>query len=107
MPRLPLVFGQPTYPSSSSTSCTSAATRFASAKPVPGCGSMSMRSSSGCSGSARRDGHGWKSIVARFAAHDDLRELGDAQLVRVPPRRETSRVAVSIQSGRFSGTRFW
>ena len=28
-----------------------------------------MRSSSGCSVSRRRDGHGWKSIVPRFAAH--------------------------------------
>ena len=34
----------------------------------PGCGSMSMRSSSGCSVSRRREGHGWKSTTARFAA---------------------------------------
>ena len=38
--------------------------------------------------SARRDGQGWKSITARFAAHDDLRELGHAELVGVPAGRE-------------------
>ncbi len=35
-----------------------AATRFASSNSVPGCGSMSMRSSSGCSTFARREGQG-------------------------------------------------
>ena len=81
MPRLPDVFGQPTKPSSSSVSLTIAATCFASAKPVPGCGSTSMRSSSGCSTSRRRDGHGWKSIVREIGRPGDLRELGDAELV--------------------------
>ena len=68
MPRLPDVFGQPTYPISASTSRTIAATALPSPKSVPGWGSMSIRSSSGCSVSARREGQGWKSITAKFAA---------------------------------------
>ena len=88
MPRLPEVFGQPTKPISSSTSRTTPATRFASAKSVPGCGSTSIRSSSGLSTCARREGHGWKSIVPEVRGPGDLRELGDAQLVRVAARRE-------------------
>ena len=37
---------------------------------------------------------------------DDLRDLGDAQLVRVTAGRERDARA-STHSGRFSGTRFW
>ena len=44
----------------------SCATRTASAKSVPGCGSRSMRSSSGWSTSSRRTGHGWKVMVPRL-----------------------------------------
>ena len=44
------------------------ATRAASAKSVPGCGSRSMRSSSGCSTSSRRTGHGWNVMVPICAA---------------------------------------
>ena len=69
IPRPPDVLGHPTRPASSSTSCSTAATATASAKSVPGCGSRSMRSSSGRSGSARRTGQGWKSNVPMFAAH--------------------------------------
>ena len=47
MPREPLVFGQPSSPSSSSSACTSIATRRMSAQATPGVGSRSMRSSSG------------------------------------------------------------
>ena len=38
--------------------------------------------------SARRDGHGWKSIAPRFAAHATCATLGHAQLVGVTARRE-------------------
>ena len=37
---------------------------------------------------------------------DHLRELGDAELVRVSSRGKVTRAA-STHSGRFSGTRFW
>ena len=40
----------------------------ASAKPVPGCGSRSMRSWSGLSESSARDGHGWNTTVFICAA---------------------------------------
>ncbi len=106
MPRLPDVFGQPTKPSSSSVSLTTAATCFASAKPVPGCGSTSMRSSSGCSTSRRRDGQGWKSIVARLAAQATCASSVTQSSSAVRPEGNVT-VAVSIQSGRCFGTRFW
>ena len=62
-PRLPEVLGQPVQPTSASTSRTTAATRFASSKSVPGWGSRSMRSSSGCSTASRRVCQGWNSTV--------------------------------------------
>ena len=63
-PRLPDVFGNPRQPSSARTSrALAAATSMTSWKSVPGCGSRSMRSSSGWSTSTRRTGHGWKVIV--------------------------------------------
>ncbi len=68
-PRLPDVFGKPTSPSSSSSSRATPATRTASVKVVPGCGSRSMRSSSGRSTSSRRTGHGWKVSVPMCAHH--------------------------------------
>ena len=45
------------------------ATRAASAKSVPGCGSRSMRSSTGSSVSAAREAQGWKTTVFICTAH--------------------------------------
>ena len=106
IPRLPDVFGQPVQPISASVSRTTAATRFPSSNDVPGCGSMSIRSSSGLSTSARRDGHGWKSTTARFAAHATWAiSVTQSSSAWRPDGNVT--VATSIQSGRFAGTRFW
>ena len=88
MPRLPEVFGQPVQPISASVSRTTTATCFASPKSVPGCGSMSIRSSSGRSTSARRDGHGMEVDDREVRRPGDLRDLGDAELVGVPAGRE-------------------
>lgn len=68
MPRPPEVFGNPVSPCSARISRTCGATRAASSKVVPGCGSRSIRSWSGASTSARVTGHGWKVSVPRFAA---------------------------------------
>ena len=106
MPRLPDVFGQPTKPISSSTSWTTPATVFASAKSVPGCGSTSIRSSSGLSTCARREGHGWKSIVPRFAAQATCASSVMHSSSAWRPDGNVTR-ATSIHSGRPSGTRFW
>ena len=67
-PRLPEVFGKPTRPSSSSSSLATPAIRAASRNDVPGCGSRSMRSSSGRSTSERRTGHGWN-VSVPICAH--------------------------------------
>ena len=106
MPRFPDVFGQPVHPISASTSRTSAATRFPSAKDVPGCGSMSIRSSSGRSTWLRREGHGWKSTTARFAAHATCATSVTHSSSACRPDGKVTR-ATSTHSGRFSGTRFW
>ena len=106
MPRLPEVFGQPVHPISPSVSRTTAATRLPSVKVVPGCGSMSIRSSSGLSTSARRDGQGWKSTTARFAAHATCATSVTQSSSACRPEGNVTRAA-STHSGRFSGTRFW
>ena len=69
MPRLPEVFTNPVRPTSASRARRASAAGTASANPVPGCGSRSMRSWSGLSGSPARDAHGWKTIVFICAAH--------------------------------------
>ena len=106
MPRLPEVFGQPVHPISSSVSRTTAATRLPSSNEVPGCGSMSIRSSSGLSTSARRDGQGWKSTTARFAAQATCATSVTQSSSACRPDGNVTRAA-STHSGRFSGTRFW
>ena len=63
MHRFPDVFGQPVAPTSSSTSCTTPATRCTVSNPHSGIGSRSIRHSSGRSTSARREFHGWNSTV--------------------------------------------
>ena len=106
MPRLPEVFGQPVHPISASVSRTIAATDFPSAKVVPGCGSMSIRSSSGLSTSARREGQGWKSTTARFAAQATCATSVTQSSSACRPEGNVTRAA-STHSGRFCGTRFW
>src|SRR5258706_85597 len=59
-PLPPEVFGHPTAPSSSSTSCATLATRRTVSNPHCGMGSRSIRHSSGRSVSARRGVHGLK-----------------------------------------------
>jgi hypothetical protein len=65
-----------------------------------------MRSSSGLSTCARRDGHGWKSIVARFAAHATCAISVTHSSSAWRPEGNVTR-AVSTHSGRLAGTRFW
>ena len=79
--------------------------RLASAKVVPGCGSTSIRSSSGLSTCAARR-PGMEVDRGEVRRPGDVRDLGHAQLVGMPPDGNVTR-ATSIQSGRFSGTRFW
>ena len=68
-PRPPEVFTNGRIPSSSHSAFASWATATASAKPVPGCGSRSMRSSSGWSGWSRRIGQGCSSRVPICTVH--------------------------------------
>ena len=104
---MPLVFGKPTHPSSSSSGrTTSSATSRASAKSVPGCGSRSTRSSSGRSVSAQRDGHGWKVTVPRLAAHATVASSTTCSASAVLPDGNVT-WQVPIQSGRWDGARFW
>ena len=63
------VLAQPVRPISASTSRSARAASTASEKSRPGCGSRSMRSSSGLSLSAVRTGHGWKVTVFICTAH--------------------------------------
>ena len=66
---MPLVFTNVVSPASASTSRIAGATAAASAKPVPGWGSRSMRSSTGLSVFAVSDAHGWNTIVFICTAH--------------------------------------
>ncbi len=68
-PRLPLVLIHASRPASRSTARSACAAVTASAMPVPGCGSRSIRSSTGWSASVARDAHGWNTIVFICAAH--------------------------------------
>ena len=105
-PRLPLVFGNPTRPRSSSSSLATPATRTASAKSVPGCGSRSMRSSSGWSLSSRRHGQGWKVIAPIWAAqHTTATSVGQISAAVRPEGNVTS--ALSTYSGAPFIIRFW
>ena len=70
-------------PSSSSTSCTTPATRRTVAGGHSGIGSRSMRHSSGFSTSARREFQGWNSTVDICTAQITCGQLGHAQLVGV------------------------
>ena len=67
-PRPPDVFGQPTAPSSSSTSWATPATVRTRLIGHSGIGSRSIRHSSGTSTSARREFQGWNSTVDIWTA---------------------------------------
>ena len=104
-PRPPEVFGYPVIPSSASRSRTAKAAVRASSNVVPGCGSTSMRSSSGWSRSVFRTGHGWKSIVPRLTHHAMAAiSVGQSAAAVRPLGNRT--VTVSIHSG-CRGSRFW
>ena len=62
-PRLPEVLAHGVNPSSVINSRSAFAASTTSANPMPGCGSRSIRSSSGLSLSSARTGHGWKVMV--------------------------------------------
>ena len=103
---LPLVFGYDTMPSSSNSARTSCAVSSTSAQPVPGIGSRSMRSSSGCSTWSRRVGQGWKSRHPLFAAQATCATSTGHSSVAFRPLGNVT-VTVSSHGGRLSGTRFW
>ena len=84
MPRLPLVLTNAVSPASASTSRSACAAGTASAKSVPGCGSRSMRSSTGLSVSPASDAHGWNTIVFICTAQTIAAGLGEDEL-RMPP----------------------
>ena len=66
------------------TSRSACAAGTASAKSVPGCGSRSMRSSTGLSVSPASDAHGWNTIVFICTAHTIAAGLGQDEL-GMPP----------------------
>ena len=106
IPREPEVFGKPSRPWSASVSLTTIATWRTSAKFDSGVGSRSTRSSSGQSRSARRAGHGLKSITPRLTAQTRWAASLATSSVALRPLGNLT-VAVSSQSGAFFGTRFW
>ena len=106
MPRFPDVFGQPTKPSSSRTSLHHERDALG-----VGEGRARLRVDVDAElvgmldvGAARRPRV--EVQRAEIRRPDHVGELGDAELVGVPPEGKVTR-AVSIHSGRFSGTRFW
>ena len=93
-------------PRSVSRSLATIATRAASAKSVPGCGSRSMRSSSGWSTSWRRLGQGWNVIAPIWAAHATVAiSVGHISSAVRPDGKVT--VADSTYSGAPLIIRFW
>ena len=93
-------------PNSASSSRTCGATRTASEKSVPGCGSRSMRIWSGDSTSDFDTGHGWNVSVPRFAHQATTATESGAISSAVRPLGKVM-CAVCTQSGAFFGTRFW
>ena len=71
-------------------------------KPVPGCGSRSMRSSSACSGSSARCGQTWKPRHARLTAHATCATSAATSARDVVPLTVLT-VVVSSQSGALAG----
>ncbi len=85
---------------------TSAAASLTMGKVTPGVGSRSMRSSSAWSGSPALDGHTWNPRQARFTAQTTWARSATTRAWEVVPLGVLT-IAVSSQSGRASGTRFW
>ncbi|MBA8952147.1 hypothetical protein HNR61_003787 [Actinomadura namibiensis] len=81
-------------------------TRTASPNPVPGCGSRSIRSSSGWSGRSPRTAHGWNVSVPRFAAQAITAGSVGMTSSAVRPLGKVI-FAVGTHSGAPLGTRFW
>lgn len=106
-PRPPEVFGQPTAPSSSSTSCATRATRRTRPNPQSGIGSRSIRHSSGRSVSARREFHGWNSTVDICTAHTTSASFVTHNSSACRLYRGKCTRTVSNHGGAPCGTRFW
>ena len=106
IPREPDVRGKPTSPCSRSTSPASSATRRTRSHGASGIGSMSTRSSSGWSRSARRTGCGFQSTLPSETAHSRCAASTGTSSSASRPEGNFS-TAVWSHSGRFSGTRFW
>jgi hypothetical protein len=106
MPREPEVLGQPVSPKSASTSRATSATDTICGHSMPGTGSRSTRSSSGWSRSSASTGCGFRSMQPRLTtqARPAASRSTTSSAVRPEGKRSS---AVSIQSGRLSGARFW
>ena len=91
-PRDPLVFGQPTRPTSSSTSRATIATSTICDQSTPGIGSRSTRSSSGWSRSSARTG---MRVQVEAPEVDDPGEAGG-----IPDHRLFGRRAAGVVQGR-------
>ena len=88
MPREPLVLGKPSIPCSRRTSPAHSATSRTSLHSTPGCGSRSMRSSSGWSRSLRRTGHGFQSMLPRLTPQIEVGGVVGHELGGAATRRE-------------------
>jgi len=106
IPREPDVLGNPRSPCSSSTPRASRAVLRTASQVAPGVGSMSTRSSSGWSRSARRTGCGLKSMLPSETAHTRCAALTGTSSSAVRPDGKLI-TAVCSHSGRLAGTRFW
>ena len=92
MPRLPLVFGNPTRSCSASTSrARSAPRRRTSSHGTPGVGSRSTRSSSGWSTSSARTGQGCTRGSRASPPRPGAPRRASRASMRVPPARERDR----------------
>ena len=106
MPRDPDVFAHPVSPKSASTDRDTSATATICGHSMPGTGSRSTRSSSGWSRSDARTGCGFRSMQPRLATQTSPAASRSTTSSATRPDGKLS-CAVSIQSGRFSGARFW
>ena len=106
MPREPDVLGQPTSPTASSDSRVASATSRMWSHGTPGTGSRSTRSSSGWSRSSARTGCGLRSMQPRLTTQASPAASSMTTSSAVRPDGKVS-VAVRMNSGTFSGARFW
>ncbi len=106
MPRLPVVFGIPSIPSSRSSARVSAAASRAMANVAAPKGSRSIRSSSASSSASARDGHTCSPRQPRLTAQTTCATSATTSAFDVVPFGVDT-TAVCSQSGAFLGTRFW